>query len=444
MIKCYQKDEIHNEIKFFHLRVCYRVRDRNVLFYYICIKPLKVFIRKPIVFVDKLTRIDTIEIKLLKYYRWFNFKWLKRNTANANIIGQTRNAKKLQDKYYKKPQKENLILFLLPQSLYMCGGIMSAFFLAKYSRQICSDSDVLLVTYPGRYTYFKHRLFKNEERVFRWSQIVRDLSTFQNVIIHIFEYTPEYFYKMLSNRDKNILKNIKNLQINILNQRDDVCASPKKVNKYIKSLTNNVTMTTAHPNYATQNKANKYGIPVHLFHTYIDLTPYKAIEFEKKEKLIIVSVDTGQTISHKQIQYEIKKKLPDYKCIIVKQMSFSRYMNLVARSIISISLGEGFDGWIVHPLVVGSLGIAVYNDEYFPDKSWEKEPTVYKTERQMLQNLAKDIKYWETHKDEYIHTCKRQLNKVQNLYKFEDYIDNLKRFYEQKYDYLPQKRRKWD
>ena len=39
--------------------------------------------------------------------------------------------------------------------------------------------------------------------------------------------------------------------------------------------------------------------------------------------------------------------------------------------------------------------------------------------------------------DEYYSLVKQQMHKINEIYKFEEYIDNIKRFYNRNYDYYP-------
>ena len=53
------------------------------------------------------------------------------------------------------------------------------------------------------------------------------------------------------------------------------------------------------------------------------------------------------------------------------------YMDYIAKAMFVISFGEGFDGYFIQPCLVGSVGIAVYNERFFPDSSWKELDNVY-------------------------------------------------------------------
>lgn len=336
----------------------------------------------------------------------------------------------------KALNKPKLVAFVVPQNLIMCGGIMSIFSLCNASRKILKDkADCIIVTAPGKFTYSHNPFFLNTEKIYRWEQVTELLKTKKDVLLHITEIGCVSFYQSLTDKDKKLLKTIPDFQINILNQRNDIMPSPDVVRYWLHPLTPNVTMTTAHPNYNTQKNSDKYQIPCHLFHVHLDMTLYKSLKWEKKEKLILIDPD-NEKYPKRLIKY-IHKYLPDYKIKIIQNLSFTEYMKLAAKSMFSFSTAEGFDGWIVHPLFVGSLGMAVYNEEYFPSEEWKHDKNIYSSWLELFKNFVKDIRYFETHKDEYYKLIDKQLKRIKEIYNYDKYIDNITRFYEKKYDFLP-------
>ena len=353
------------------------------------------------------------------------------------IIKQTPKAIIEQNKWdLKQLNKPKLVVFVVPQDLPMCGGIMSIFSLCGASRKILGDSaDCIIATAPGKFTYSHNTFFLNTEKVYRWEQVVELCKSKENVLLHLAEYDCANFYQSLNNNDKDLLKSLKELQINILNQRNDIMTSPDVVKYWLQDLTTNITMTTAHPNYNTQKNSDKYQIPCHLFHVNLDLSLYKPVKWVEKEKLILI--DPENVKYPKRLIRYINKYLPEYKTKIIQNMSFTEYMKLAAKSMFSFSTAEGFDGWIIHPLFVGSLGMAVYNEEYFPSEEWKHDKNIYSSWLELFKNFVKDIKYFECHPEEYYKLIDTQLKRIKQLYNYDEYIDNLTRFYDKKYDFRP-------
>ena len=81
--------------------------------------------------------------------------------------------------------------------------------------------------------------------------------------------------------------------------------------------------------------------------------------------------------------------------------------------------------------------MAVYNDTFFPDKSWLDFKNVYSDYEDMYKNIVDRILYFENNKEEYDLSSKIIKEKLDDLFKEETLINNLEKFYSKKYDYLP-------
>lgn len=373
-------------------------------------------------------------------YRAFGIKIsVKNSTYINNLKTETKNAVNIQNNYDLTPLKsaKKLILFLTPSQVKICGGVMSFYSLCEVSRELSSDSLCILSTFPNdKFTYANNDKFLNNEKIYRFSQIVDNCKNLDELIIHIPEYFAQKLYKNLSKKDIKFLKSIKNLQLNILNQNIEMMPEPKKLKKLYK-LTNNITQTTAHNRYATQEACNKWQIPTHLFLALWDMSKYKKRDFSEKEKIIVLSPDLHN--SKDKIIEKLKNELPDWKLITVKNMTFTEYMDLISRAFFTITFGEGFDGYFIQPAIVKSIGIAGYNDEFFPNKSWAKLDNVFESYGDMTKNIVEFIKEYSQNQQKYSKLSSLNKKMHDEIYDFEQYKDNLKRFYEKKYDFLPQK-----
>ena len=95
------------------------------------------------------------------------------------------------------------------------------------------------------------------------------------------------------------------------------------------------------------------------------------------------------------------------------------------------------DGYLIQPHYVGSVGFAVYNDEFFPNKEWNDLKNIYSSYDEMFENIVNDIKNIHSNKELYNQANSELLIKNKKLYNVEGFNDNLTRFYEKKYDFTP-------
>lgn len=325
-------------------------------------------------------------------------------------------------------QAQKLIVFLIPNIKMMTGGIQSIYSICKYSREICPDALCLISTHPGKFTYSHNDFFKNDEQIFRWEQIIENAKNAKEIIIHVPEYFAGKFYKSLKKADIKFLKGIKNLQINIINQNIELMPAPAKIKDLFK-LTNNITQTIGHHRYATQEVCDKWQIPAHFLSVHIDLSGYKSYPFEEKEKIIVLSPDN---VPYKEAVIEkLKNELPDFKLVTVENMTFDEYMDLIARAYFVISFGEGFDGYFIQPVFVGTLGIAMYNNRFFPDETWKEFGNVYENSTDFIYDLISNLKSFIGNQEYYYSLVDKMREKFKNLYNEKYFIENLKKIYNQ-------------
>ena len=349
------------------------------------------------------------------------------------------NAIKTQNKYdlNKYIKTDKLIVFIEVEVARTCGGQMSIFELCRHSQDILAPVPVCMTTMPGKNTYAHNDYFDNDIEILRWQQVMNIIKQKKEVIIHIPEFMTELFMDRLSKSDKHILCKIPKLQINILNQRIDIMPDKKIVDK-LKRITTDITQTTAHNSYSTQEICDKYGIPLHKFSVNLGVEKYSYLSKNKIEKIILISPDRPVDFSVDCFIKCLERKLPDYKIIPFYNMSFSECMKLTSKTFFTVTFGEGFDGYFIHPLFVERLGAAVYNKEFFPDENWLNFKNIYNSYEDICFNFAKDVRYFENNMDEYYSLVKQQKDKISHIYNFNEYIDNIKRFYNRKYDFYPQ------
>ncbi len=335
-------------------------------------------------------------------------------------------------------ETSSLIIFLIPEFDVMSGGIYSMFSIANISEKFenIHDSRVIIATRPNKKkeTIIFNTNFRNDNLIFRFEQITY-FKNLTKLILNIPEESCSNFYKLLSPKLIKFLKEIRDFQINILNQNIELMPKKEEL-KDLYKLTNNITQTTAHHRYCSQEIANRYNLPTSLIPPYTDIRRYQKINFEQKENIILYSPDK---ISQKnQILETLSKNFPGYKLIQIKDMKFDKYMDLIKRAKYMITFGEGYDGYLAQSMLMNGIGFAVYKKNFFPEEYIFDKPNIFKSFDEMQENITERIKYFEENETARKETIE-YFNSIQNsLYNFDNYIDCIEKFYKKQYDYLPQ------
>lgn len=343
---------------------------------------------------------------------------------------------KAQNSYDLKELKnaKKIILFIAELD-GISGGIISFFTLLECSRKLNPDAFCLMSTVPNTQNIFSaYSYYPNDEQIWRFDQIVKNAKNCKHLILHIPEYYVPIFCKVLNEKEKKFLKELQNLHINILNQNIWLMPEPKDIQGLFE-LSKNITQTLAFDKNANQEVCDKWGIPSHLFSTNIDISRFKSYDFEEKQKIIVLSPDKNPY--RKNIVDKLEKELPQWSLVVVENMKFTDYMDLISRAFFTITFGEGFDGYFMQPHYVNSVGFAVYNEEFFPSKEWLKFENVYESYEDMEDKIVGDIKKLSQNKTQYNELIATNLKEHKKLYQENKFEDNLARFYEGKYDFMP-------
>ena len=392
-----------------------------------------------------------VKHRLKKYENTFAYntlkntwKWFVNSSLVTGILRRyVEKQQMIQDKYdlteLKKAKK--IVLVFIPAEHTVYGGYMSFFSMATYSRMLLPDRFVLLCTLPTyrngvNVTYAKNELFKNDEKLWRLEQVVKNAGNCQELILHIPEICVSDFCEVATQEERTFLKNIPHLQINIMLQNIDLMPPPEECHRLFE-FTKDITLTTAHKAYSTQITSDEYQMPLKYISTYFDLSIYKKYPFQKKEKLILVSRDKNDKKSN--VIHVINVKLPDYEVSVIDNITFDMYMDYIAKAMFVISFGEGFDGYFIQPCLVGSVGIAVYNERFFPDSSWKELDNVYRSFDEMALNIAYDVRRLEKDPNAYQAIVDEMKRRHDEIYGKEKYLSFLREFYIKNYDYLPRK-----
>lgn len=333
-------------------------------------------------------------------------------------------------------KRTNLIVFFIPPEKKVNGGIMSIFSQCKEARrfQKIHNAETVLCTYPGDETYGKNDLFENSEKIYSFDQIIEKWENPDRLMLHV----PETGVRMINesfrnDKYKNYLKDAGDLHINVMNQNIELMREPVEFAELFR-LTPKITQTTAHIRYTTQALSNKYQTPVHHLSVFIDPGQYKYMPYKEKENLIIYSPDESPA---KNKIIDSINSLEGYETQEIVNIPYEEYKRLAAKAKFCITFGEGFDGYFIESFFSGSIGIAVYNDGFFPDESFLDLPTVFDSYDSMATNMVGIIKSLDNEQGFKALTEEGQ-KKIGKLYSQTTYLKKMENFYKANYDFVPE------
>lgn len=324
----------------------------------------------------------------------------------------------------------------MPDRKEVNGGVLSIFSQAKEARRFkhIHNSEVIICTYPGRNSYGKNDLFKNAEVIYSFDEVVMKWGQLKNLLIHIPECGVKNAATVLNNNYYKYLSTIENIHINIMMQNIELAPSVADFVELFR-ITPEITQTTAHDRYTTQDLSNTYQTPVHHLSTFVDVSQYELSLFKTKKNLIVYSPDNNP--AKKRVLGQLKL-LGNFKMVEIKDLAYDDYKRLTSSAKFCITFGEGFDGYFLESYFSGSIGLAVYNSTFFPSKEFlEKLPGVFNSYDSMYENIVKVINSLESNEELYNSISKRGRKMMGSLYKYEKYVENIQRFYKKEYDIYP-------
>jgi len=329
-----------------------------------------------------------------------------------------------------------MAVFVVPEHNAMSGGIYSIFSIADHVRRSRRQHgyDVLVMTRPNPQgiTYLRNSAFKNSETVLRLEQL-RLFSEVSELQLHIPEYATVEFVRSLSPELMRYLLHRDHVHVNILNQNTRLMPEPHQFQD-LRRIANSVGQSVSHHAFFGQEFADHYDLPSLLLPAYTDLAPYPPAEPEEKENLIIYSDDDA---AYRSAVLEKLAAMGDYELVCIKGMTFDNYMDLATRCRFSVSFGEGFDGYVAQPMYQGGIGFALYNDEFFPDASYEELENFFSTEDEMIEQIVPTIRRLESDIGRYKALNRTMRAKWDALYSYSDYLDRIDKLVRRDYQIYP-------
>jgi hypothetical protein len=323
-----------------------------------------------------------------------------------------------------------LIWFLVPWGDFVGGGRISICHFHAGTELLLGDLGVAVVasTLPNTLeTLKKYTRFPNTMEIFSFDEIITYFKCVEHVILQIPEHLSKDFVSCLSASQRLYLDTVPRLHINIMLQNIDQC-QPGDIAS-LRTLTDEITCTTAHDRYSTQEQSTRFGIPLHKLSVFVD--HYQQHPWAEKQDIIVLSPD--QHPLRGRVIDTIAKGLPHLELITVQDMSYENYRSLIAKAKWSLTFGEGLDAYFGEMALTGGVPFAVYNDRFFMPE-FRGLPTVYDTWPELQISIVKDILNLDH--DEQYHAAGEPVRKVLNgLYDSERYRENIRLFYEERYSF---------
>lgn len=374
--------------------------------------------------------IDRIKYILKDVYRNpMRFKYYSKKVGERSLSMLLKSKiiesqdKKLLESFDSNIKK--LIIFLVPGWDGVNGGVMSICSLARVSKNLKSlhDAEVLIATIPKHSLFDKYSGFESSFDIYRFEQLFNYFTELEDLVLHIPENFVIDFLNNISSEDSRRIKEVNNLQINVMNQNIWLMPEVEHIDR-LREITSNITITVAHQKYCTKKLRDKYKSTVHLFSTS-NLTEYYYRKYEDKENLLLTSIDEHPL--KEQIVSKIKEEFPLLKVKKIENMNYEEYKNWISRAKWMITFGEGIDGYFCESIRSGAIPFAVYNADFFSN-TFEGLVNVYESYKEMLNQIAYDIKHldnptsFKEHNDHLI-----ALDKIE--YNDEEYKKNICDYY---------------
>lgn len=331
---------------------------------------------------------------------------------------------------------KKLIVFIVPGADWftgkdaISGGILSVASICDETKKLSEihQSEVIMCTLPGEFLLVRHTMFPNEIDVFRFSQIIKHFRLLQEIMFHI----PEYMIPTFTShwrKEKKAFKDVK-VHVNILNQRIDIMPEPWQIAELVNQV-DVVTQTTAHEKCTTSETREKYSIPLHKLSVFGSPERYNRLPFSAKKQIITFSPDPHP--EKEDLIQLIQIKVPNYTLREVSNLGYMEYLNWVAETKFTITLGEGLDFYFIETVFSGGVAFALDKNQFFTD-DFRHVPGIYQNMVDMMANIGNDLQLLAD-ESTYVSWNQQQFTASAKLYKYSEYLENLKLFYRGQYTY---------
>lgn len=311
------------------------------------------------------------------------------------------------------------------------GGILSiaSIFEETLKLKHIHQAEVIMCTYPGAHLLLQHEEFPNNIQVYRFNQLEKHFKSLEFLLIHSICYqTPEFAKRSLQNNPW--VKIIKDFRINVLNQNIKLMPPPESFIP-VKTLTEKISQTTAHKSYSTKAVRDAYGFPLHYLSVFGSPERYVKRNYEEKKDLILLSPD--QAYFKAGLVENLKSNFSDFSVEVIQNLKYKDYLKKIGEAKFMITLGEGLDFYFLEQVFSGGVSFAIFNQEFFP-LDFGELTGVFPDEEALLKNVSTLIKELDSGQN-YCDANKAQHKLCSKYYKYEEYRQNLEKFYLGDYSY---------
>jgi hypothetical protein len=369
-------------------------------------------------------------------YRFIYYKH-ERNKSFRELGIRRKQNKLIKEQY--KADARNLIIFYVPGADLLTGkdnisgGVLSIASLYKETKLLedVHHAQVIMCTFPQQPLLLKHLNFENDITVYRSKQALKYFDKLEKVILHVPELFVENMMEAFSKEEREILGSIPCLHINILNQ--NVRLMPKSdVIRKLEESADKVTITTAHNKYCTPDLRKYYGVPLHHYSTFASPENYRFTSYQQKENLLLLSPDDPK--KNEEVRELMKNAMPHLEVRVIKGLKYEDYKSLIGRAKWSLTFGEGLDFYFIEPVFSGAISFAIYNELFFTP-AFKNLKTVYQNHAGLIKDLPNALRLLDedsVYKDQQ----KMEFDLCADLYSYQRYKDNIRRFYRGDYTYV--------
>ncbi len=327
------------------------------------------------------------------------------------------------------PDAARLIVLLVPGLDKVNGGILSITSIYGETRTLrdVHHAETILCTLPGDPLLLKYTRFQNTNDVFEFPEVLEYFHKLRELTIHVPEYAVDGFLRHLSPAARRRLSQIAEVKLNILMQNVSLMPSGRHVAAL--GRLGPVTCTTAHAKYSTPDVRARLGVPLHKLSVFNSPEQYERRAYQDKDNLMVVSPDDHPR--KRSVLRRLARDFPDLEIRVVRRLSYEEYKDLIARARWALTFGEGLDGYFLETVLSGGISFAVYNP-MFHTEDFRGLRTVYDSYDTLSERISPDVASLDS-QAAYAGYQSVQYRLCASYYRHEDYVANLRRFYEGKY-----------
>lgn len=315
------------------------------------------------------------------------------------------------------------VVFLVLGRNIVNGGALSIFSIAKETQSLLGAKGVstAVCTGPGQPRILHYTKFDNDIDILAFADLLPRFPPGAEVMVHI----PELWTKAFGTDCLSVYRTRPDVKwhFNILLQNIDLVPQRTEIEKL--GETGVTTATTAHKAYATDETARRIGCPVHYLSTWVCPEEYERLDYDCKEKVVMVSPDPNP--DRGAILRQISTALPDHTIVEIRNMTYRKYRSVVRTAKFAFTFGEGLDGYLVETIFSGGVAMAVYNERFFTEE-YRDLNGIFPNVENAIANVAGFLKRADE-ETRFEAIAARQFSVAAKNYVRAEYLQNIKSFY---------------